>query len=347
MQAYWLAEVFTGVPMNIHDDHDFDSGIGEESEFDFSSQEDSEEDDREEPDEDLSDEDAEKEDEKQEADWDTHSDDAIKVYLKDIQKTTLLTAEEERELARRISQGDSAARDRMIESNLRLVVKIAKRYMNRGLPFLDLIEEGNMGLIKAVERFKLSKECRFSTYATWWIRQSIERALVNQSRTIRLPVHVSDDINKFIKISRELVHQLNREPQIKEIAEAMGVEPAYIRRLMVLVKKTYSIEHPMGENNDYSLIDTIEDPAGVDPSTLVEDLNKYGYINQWLDTLSENEREILTLRFGLDDREPQTLDTIGRRFGVTRERIRQIEAKSLEKLRKIREEMETPGKTGL
>jgi RNA polymerase primary sigma factor len=273
---------------------------------------------------------------------DDHSDDAIKLYLKEIQKTNLLTAEQERELAQRISEGDSAARDRMIESNLRLVVKIAKRYMNRGLPFLDLIEEGNMGLIKAVERFKLSKECRFSTYATWWIRQSIERALVNQSRTIRLPVHVSDDINKYIKISRELIHQLNREPQPKEIAEAMGVDPAYIRRLMVLVKKTYSIEHPMGENNDYSLMDTIEDTSSVDPAALIEDLNRFAHVSEWLSGLSENEQEILALRFGLNDREPQTLDTIGRRFGVTRERIRQIEAKSLEKLRKIMEEKDLP-----
>lgn len=274
------------------------------------------------------------------ADFSDHSDDAIKLYLKEIQKTKLLTAEEERELARRIAKGEMAARDRMIESNLRLVVKIAKRYMNRGLPFLDLIEEGNMGLIKAVERFKLSKECRFSTYATWWIRQSIERALVNQSRTIRLPVHVSDDINKLIKIGRELQQKLNREPQVKEVAEAMGVEPAYVRRLMVLVKKTYSIEHPMGENSDYSLMDTIEDSSAVDPSGLVEDLEKYNRVSQWLATLSDSEREILSLRFGLEDREPQTLDTIGRKFGVTRERIRQIEAKSLEKLRKIMEEGE-------
>jgi len=273
----------------------------------------------------------------------THSDDAIKLYLKEIQKTTLLTAAEERELARRISKGDMAARDRMIESNLRLVVKIAKRYMNRGLPFLDLIEEGNMGLIKAVERFKLSKECRFSTYATWWIRQSIERALVNQSRTIRLPVHVSDDINKLIKVTRELVPQLSREPKVEEISTAMGVEPAYVRRLMVLVKKTYSIEHPMGENNDYSLIDTIEDPSAVDPSALIEDLDKFAHVSEWLATLSESEQEILSLRFGLNDREPQTLDTIGRRFGVTRERIRQIEAKSLEKLRRIMEEKRAAG----
>ncbi|MBW6511871.1 MAG: sigma-70 family RNA polymerase sigma factor [Desulfuromonadaceae bacterium] len=272
-----------------------------------------------------------------------HSVDAIKLYLKEIQKTNLLTAEEERELARGIAAGDMAARDRMIESNLRLVVKIAKRYMNRGLPFLDLIEEGNIGLIKAVERFKLSKECRFSTYATWWIRQSIERALVNQSRTIRLPVHVSDDINKFIKINRELVHSLNREPEIEETAEMMGVEPTYIRRLMVLVKKTYSIEHPMGENNDYSLIDTIEDTSLINPATLLEDVDKFAHVSRWLDSLQDNEREILSLRFGLEDREPETLDTIGRRFGVTRERIRQIEAKSLEKLRKIVAESNADG----
>lgn len=273
----------------------------------------------------------------------SHSDDAIKLYLKEIQKTNLLTAADERELALKISQGDMAARDRMIESNLRLVVKIAKRYMNRGLPFLDLIEEGNMGLIKAVERFKLSKECRFSTYATWWIRQSIERALVNQSRTIRLPVHVSDDINKLIKVTRELVPQLSREPKVEEIAHAMGIEPAYVRRLMVLVKKTYSIEHPMGENNDYSLIDTIEDPSALNPLNLAEDLDRFKHVSEWMATLSESEQEILSLRFGLNDREPQTLDTIGRRFGVTRERIRQIEAKSLEKLRRIMAEKRAAG----
>jgi RNA polymerase primary sigma factor len=264
-----------------------------------------------------------------------HFDDAIKLYLREIQKTKLLSADEEKELARRIAKGEKAARDKMIESNLRLVVKIAKRYINRGLPFLDLIEEGNMGLIKAVERFKLSKECRFSTYATWWIRQSIERALVNQSRTIRLPVHVSDDINKMLRITRELVQKMNREPTIKEIATEMEVNTVYVRRLMVLLKKTYSIERPMGENNDYFLIDTIEDTSTVSPAELLEELNKYEMIEAWFDTLSENEKRILTLRFGLDDKEPQTLDTIGRSFGVTRERIRQIETKSLEKLRKI------------
>ncbi len=263
-----------------------------------------------------------------------HSVDAIKLYLKEIQRGTLLTAQDERELADLFAQGVMAARDRMIESNLRLVVKIAKRYMNRGLPFLDLIEEGNMGLIKAVERFKVSKGCRFSTYATWWVRQSIERALVNQSRTIRLPVHVADDINKLVKISRELVQRLKREPSHAEIAHAMGCDEKYVRRMQVLVKKTFSIEHPMGENNDYSLIDTIEDKSAVDPEAIIQDLDRFSQLLEWMDDLSETEREILALRFGLNDREPQTLDTIGRQFGVTRERIRQIEAKSLSKLRK-------------
>ena len=267
--------------------------------------------------------------------YEGHYDDAMKHYLREIQKTTLLTAEDEKELAARIDRGDKAARDRMIESNLRLVVKIAKRYINRGLPFIDLIEEGNIGLIKAVERFKLSKECRFSTYATWWIRQSIERALVNQSRIIRLPVHVSDDINRMLKVTRILVQQLNREPSIKEVSAEMGVNPAYVRRLMVLLKKTYSIEMPMGENNDYFLIDTIEDTSTLSPETLLEDINKFERVSEWLEELSDNERKIITMRFGLEDKEPQTLDTIGRSFGVTRERIRQIEAKSLEKLRKM------------
>jgi RNA polymerase primary sigma factor len=287
-------------------------------------------------------EEAEEEDSKQL--FEGHYDDAIKHYLREIQKTTLLTADEEKELAARIDRGDKAARDKMIESNLRLVVKIAKRYINRGLPFLDLIEEGNLGLIKAVERFKLSKECRFSTYATWWIRQSIERALVNQSRTIRLPVHVSDDINRMLKMTRELVQKLNREPSIKEVAAQMSVNPAYVRRLMVLLKKTYSIERPMGENSDYFLIDTIEDTSTVSPAVLLEDINKFELVSQWLESLSENERKIISLRFGLGDKDPQTLDVIGRSFGVTRERIRQIEAKSLEKLKKIVETTEIKAK---
>jgi len=279
-------------------------------------------------------------DELKSAEVEEHFDDAIKLYLRDIQKTKLLNAEDERELAIRISEGDKAARDRMIESNLRLVVKIAKRYINRGLPFLDLIEEGNLGLIKAVERFKIAKECRFSTYATWWIRQSIERALVNQSRTIRLPVHVSDDINKMLRNSRELMQKLNREPSVKEIATAMNSNQAYVRRLMILLKKTYSIERPMGENSDYFLIDTIEDTSAVSPADLLENVNRYEHVLDWFDDLSDNEKSILTLRFGLDDTESQTLDTIGKQFGVTRERIRQIEAKTIEKLRKVSESVE-------
>ena len=260
--------------------------------------------------------------------------DAVKLYLKEIQKSQLLTAEGERELAGLIAQGDNAAREKMIESNLRLVVKIAKRYMNRGLPFLDLIEEGNIGLIKAVEKFKVSKGCRFSTYATWWIRQSIERSIVNQSRTIRLPVHVADDVNKLIKINRELGQRLKRDPEEDEIAKAMGVEVSFIRRMMQLVKKTYSIEHPLGEGENYSLIDTIEDTKIVDTGSKIENLDRFAHVLNWMEDLSETERQILVLRFGLEDYDPQTLDQIGQKFGVTRERIRQIEAKSLAKLRK-------------
>lgn len=260
-------------------------------------------------------------------------DDAIKIYLRDIQRTPLLTATTEKELARKIAKGDEAARNKMIESNLRLVVKIAKRYINRGLPFLDLIEEGNLGLIKSVERFNLAKECRFSTYATWWIRQSIERALINQSRTIRLPVHVSDDIGRMIRVTRKLSQELNREPSIQEIADAMTAKIQHVRRLMTLLRHTCSIEAPIGDGNDFALIDTIEDSSMTPPTDLIENINIYELINRHFHKLSEHEQRILTLRFGLDDNEPLTLDNIGTQFGVTRERIRQIEAKSLEKLR--------------
>ena len=264
-------------------------------------------------------------------------DDAIKIYLRDIQRTPLLTAESEKELARKVEKGDRAARNKMIESNLRLVVKIAKRYINRGLPFLDLIEEGNLGLIKAVERFSLAKECRFSTYATWWIRQSIERSLVNQSRTIRLPVHVSDDISRMLRTARGLSQELHREPGVDEIADTMNLKPQYVRRLMTLLRRTCSMETPIGDGNDYFLIDTIEDHSQVSPSLLLENVNRFELISQHFDALSEIEQKILTLRFGLDDNEPQTLETIGHQFGVTRERIRQIEVKALEKLKKSSE----------
>jgi len=263
-----------------------------------------------------------------------HSD-AIKMYLAEIYKTKLLNAEEERALAARIDRGDKAARDKMVVSNLRLVVSIAKRYMNRGLPLLDLIEEGNLGLIKAVGRFKLSKECRFSTYATWWIRQSVERALVNQSRTIRLPVHVSDQTKKMLRVTRELGRALNREPTVMEVADSLEVVEKQVRKLMVLLKKTYSIDQPMGEHGDYFLTDTIEDTTAVSPETLMDGRNTFELLFKCMDTISEAEKKVLKLRFGLDDGQPQTLDRIGRSFGASRERIRQIEAQSLKKLRTL------------
>jgi len=270
-----------------------------------------------------------------------HYDDAVKLYLRDIQKLKLLTHDEEKELAARIDLGDKAARDRMIVTNLRLVVKMAKRYMNRGLPFLDLIEEGNLGLIKAVDRFKLSKECRFSTYASWWIRQSMERALENQSRTIRLPVHVSDQIGKMIRATRELMRQLNREPTTREVADCLDVGVSQVCKLQVLLKRTYSIDQPLGDT-DFTLGDTIEDITNASPIDLIENLNKFELVSQWLETLSGTEKQILILRFGLNDKTPQTLDTIGKSLGVTRERIRQIEVKALGKLRELFEVATSP-----
>lgn len=260
-------------------------------------------------------------------------DDAIKIYLRDIQRTPLLTAESENEVARLVEKGDKAARNLMIESNLRLVVKIAKRYMNRGFPFLDLIEEGNIGLMKAVDKFKLSKECRFSTYATWWIRQAIDRALVNHSRTIRIPVHITEGINRMYKITRQLSQTLQRDPDAHEIAAAMDVNLAYVRRLMTLLRRTSSIDNPLVEGDDYSLLDTLEDTSMVSPSAQLENVNRYEQMSSIFNELSENEQKILTLRFGLDDNEPQTLEVIGQKCGVTRERIRQIQAEALGKLR--------------
>ena len=244
------------------------------------------------------------------------SEDAIQCYLREIKRSKLLSAEDERELALRIEHGDAQARNQMIEANLRLVVKIAKRYMNRGLPFLDLIEEGNIGLIKAVERFKISKECRFSTYATWWIRQSIERALINQSRTIRLPVHVSDDINRMVKTSRELSSHSQGEADPYEVAEAMGTNINHVRRLMSLIRKTYSIEHPMGENGDYSLIDTIEDTSTVVSSTHAENKDTMNHIGRFFCSITPTEKKIIIFRLGLNDKEPPTHETIGQEQGV-------------------------------
>jgi RNA polymerase primary sigma factor len=263
---------------------------------------------------------------------------AIECYFQAIKKSVLLTAADEQRLANLIEIGDQNARATMIEANLRLVVKIAKRYVNRGLPFLDLIEEGNIGLIKAVERFKISKGCRFSTYATWWIRQSVERALVNQGRTIRLPVHIAERVNCMLKATKEALKIYNHEPSEQEIADIMGTAVEEVRQLQQVVRKTYSIERPLGEDNDYSLLDTLEDHSKLTPAEILENKDQFLFVLQWLDELKENEREILMLRFGLNDCEPETLDTIGKRYGVTRERIRQIEAKSLETLRRIMRE---------
>jgi len=261
--------------------------------------------------------------------------DPIRIYLDEIRRTKLLTAEEELKLARKVSEGDDSARSLMIESNLRLVVSIAKRYMNRGLPLLDLIEEGNMGLIRAVEKFDYKRGFRFSTYATWWIRQAIERAIVNQARIIRLPVHVSEDITKVLKTERRLVQKLSREVTVKDLSTEMDLPVNKIQKILQLIRRTTSIETPIGLDDDQELINLIPDENAPMPSDQIEDEKRVALIFSWLDELLENEKQIIILRFGLDDGEPRTLESIGQLFGVTRERIRQIEASALRKLRRI------------
>lgn len=266
---------------------------------------------------------------------DGSSPDLIKLYLNDLRKSPLLSPQEEKALARRILRGDEGARTRMIESNLRLVVKIAKKYLFRGLPLSDLIEEGNIGLIKAVERFSPAKKSRFSTYAAWWIRQSIERALANQAHIIRLPMHISSDLNKLARVVRSLFNQLKREPSNEEVARVMKLKPDYIEGLKKVVYRTYSIESPIGKGTDYSLKNTIRDQDSDRPISLLENIERFEKVSSWLEQLNEQEKSIIVLRYGLDDGEPQTLQAIGKRFGVTRERVRQVELKALEKLRRI------------
>jgi len=263
--------------------------------------------------------------------------DAVKLYLRDIQKTKLLSADEERTLAIRVAQGDKAARDLMITSNLRLVVKLSKRYLNRGLPFLDLIEEGNLGLIKAVGRFDVSRGFRFSTYATWWIRQSVERALMNQAQTVRVPVHVAENISKLYRVTHRFREVMNREPTLAEVADSLQIDENQVSKLKMLTMRTYSLDQPMGEFSDYSLSDTLEDHSSVSPVDRIEGVDAFKLVSAMIETFSENEKKILALRFGLDNHDPQTLENIGRSFGLSRERIRQIESVSLQKLRVLLE----------
>ena len=261
--------------------------------------------------------------------------DTIRSYLKEIRKSPLLTFDEEQELAKRIVKGDEAARQKMIESNLRLVVNIGKRYINRGLPFSDIIEEGNLGLMKAVEKFKYEKGFKFSTYASWWIRQSIERAIINQTRTIRLPVHIAESINSFMSVLGPLIQDLGREPSVEEVAEKMNVEVEEVRKIRQIIRKTYSLDRPLGDKDENSLKDIIEDTAILSPAKTTEGIKRREEIIKWLDLLKEMEKEIILMRFGLDGSEPRTLEVIGKQFGITRERVRQIEATALSKLRFI------------
>ena len=259
--------------------------------------------------------------------------DPVRMYLKEIGKVPLLTAEEEISLAERMENGDESAKKRLAEANLRLVVSIAKRYVGRGMLFLDLIQEGNLGLIKAVEKFDYRKGYKFSTYATWWIRQAITRAIADQARTIRIPVHMVETINKLIRVSRQLLQELGREPQPEEIAEEMNMSVDRVREILKISQEPVSLETPIGEEEDSHLGDFIQDdnvpvPADAAAFTLLKE-----QLVEVLGTLTEREQKVLRLRFGLDDGRARTLEEVGKEFNVTRERIRQIEAKALRKLR--------------
>lgn len=261
------------------------------------------------------------------------TDDPVRMYLKEIGKVPLLSAEEEQELAERIANGDEEAKKKLAEANLRLVVSIAKRYNGRGLLFLDLIQEGNIGLLKAVDKFDYNKGFKFSTYATWWIRQAITRAIADQSRTIRIPVHMVETINKLIRVQRNLLQELGREPQPEEVAKAMDLPVERVREILKVAQEPVSLETPIGEEDDSHLGDFIQDenmpvPADAAAFTLLKE-----ELSAVLDTLTERERKVLTLRFGLVDGHARTLEEVGKEFDVTRERIRQIEAKALRKLR--------------
>ena len=260
-------------------------------------------------------------------------DDPVRMYLKEIGHVPLLTAEEEVELAQRMEAGDEEARHRLEEANLRLVVSIAKRYVGRGMLFLDLIQEGNLGLLKAVEKFDYSKGYKFSTYATWWIRQAITRAIADQARTIRIPVHMVETINKLVRISRGLLQELGRDPRPEEIAKEMGISVTRVHEIMKIAQEPVSLETPIGEEEDSHLGDFIEDEAAPAPAEAASFMLLREQLEEVLETLTDREKNVLRLRFGLEDGRSRTLEEVGQSFGVTRERIRQIEAKALRKLR--------------
>ncbi|MCQ2557533.1 MAG: RNA polymerase sigma factor RpoD [Oscillospiraceae bacterium] len=261
------------------------------------------------------------------------TDDPVRMYLKDIGKVALLSADEEIDLAQRMSQGDENAKHRMTEANLRLVVSIAKRYVGRGMQFLDLIQEGNLGLIKAVEKFDYTKGYKFSTYATWWIRQAITRAIADQARTIRIPVHMVETINKTIRVSRQLLQELGHDPSAEEIAEEMDLPVEKVREILKIAQEPVSLETPIGEEEDSHLGDFIPDEEAREPSEAASFSLLREQLEEVLDTLAPREKKVLELRFGLVDGRARTLEEVGKEFNVTRERIRQIEAKALRKLR--------------
>lgn len=259
-------------------------------------------------------------------------------YLRDLHETELLDAAEEVELGKRIARGDQAARSRMIESNLRLVVKFAKRYANRGLPFIDLVEEGNVGLIRAVERFDPARGCRFSTYAAWWIRHFIERALINQAHTIRVPVHVADDQKRMAAVAERLRRELGRDPAEEELAEELGFTKAYVRRLRAVRRRIASVDEVIDIDTDFTLRETLRDERVVDPVANLQRDRIARLLRRAVTRLDDRERRIVSLRFGLDGEGPMTLEEIGKIFGRTRERVRQLQVEALAKLRETIEE---------
>jgi RNA polymerase primary sigma factor len=265
------------------------------------------------------------------------SSDPVRMYFREMGKVSLLTAEQEVSLARRIERGDAEAKRKLIEANLRLVVSIAKRHVGRGMPLLDLIQEGNLGLIRAVEKFDYRRGFKFSTYATWWIRQAITRALADQARTIRIPVHMVETINKLIRVQRQLLQDIGREPTPEEIATEMGITPDKVREIRKISQEPASLHMPVGDEGDALLGDFIEDTESASPADEVGEIVQHEELSGVLDMLTHREREVLELRFGLKGEHPRTLEEVGQKFGVTRERIRQIEAKTLAKLKSYRD----------